>query len=268
MMNADAVSIRDLVKTYPVSAPGLRGILSVHSKARTTALNGLDLSVKAGTCFCLLGPNGAGKTTLIKILTTLVLPDSGRADVFGLDVVRRPNEVKRYIGCLFGDERSFHWRLTGRQNLEFFGALDGLSGRRLAARIDRLLELTSLADKADRAFSSYSAGMKQMLAMARALISDPDLLLVDEPTRSLDPLAAAAMRDFLKRDMVGRMGKTVFLATHDLAEAGEMADELAVIDRGRITASGTPAALTGNGARSLREVFKDAVLRHGPDGEE
>jgi len=258
-----AVSVEGLVKSYPLAGKGLGFIIPHGARQRVKALDGLDLAIDQGTCFCLLGPNGAGKTTLIKILTTLVLPDSGLARVFGFDVEKKPEEVKKHIGCAFGDERSFYWRLSGRQNLEFFGALNGLHGGGLQSRIKEVLDLTGLAEKADLLFNTYSAGMRQMLALARALISDPGLLLVDEPTRSLDPMAAEGIRIFLKKRMVGEMGKTVLLATHDLAEAGELADFLAVIDRGRIAVSGSLSGLTGNGQRSLREIYEKSVVRSG-----
>lgn len=264
MNEQNAVLARGLVKIYP---PAIGRFIIPFRPRRSgpglKALDGVDLAVAKGSCFCLLGPNGAGKTTLIKILTTLVLPDGGRAEVLGHDVENDPSGVKKLIGCVFGDERSFYWRLSGRRNLEFFGALDGLRGKGLRSRIDELLEVTGLSEKADMRFSSYSAGMKQMLALARALISGPEVLFVDEPTRSLDPLAAAGMRTFLKKTMIAEMGKTVFLATHDLAEAEEMADTLAVINRGRIMVNGRPAALTGNGRLSFRGLYEGAVLEQG-----
>jgi ABC-type methionine transport system ATPase subunit len=152
-----------------------------------TALDGLDLEVGRGRVFCLLGPNGAGKTTLIKVLATLVLPDGGRASVAGYDVALEPGPAKNAVGYAVSDERSFYWRLTGRQNLEFFGALYGLGGPARDRRIDELLRLAGLEEAADLRFNGYSTGMRQMLAFARALLADAAILLVDEPTRSLDP---------------------------------------------------------------------------------
>jgi ABC-2 type transport system ATP-binding protein len=220
---------------------------------------GVDLKVSRGHCFCLLGPNGAGKTTLIKILTTLVLPDGGTAFVDGQDVQKSAVSVRSRIGYAINDERSFYWRLTGRQNLEFFGALNGLRGRGLRAKVAEVLRLTGLEEASDQRFNTYSTGMRQMLAFARALLADAEILFVDEPTRSLDPQAADRVRRFLKDELVKGRGKTVFWATHNLAEAAEVAHEIAVIDHGCIRVQGTLSALTDGGARSLQAVYESAV---------
>lgn len=259
MSGTPAVLAESLVKRYPVLG-GVRDIVRrPFRRQTTTALDGLSLRVGRGRAFCLLGPNGAGKTTLIKVLTTLVLPDGGRALVNGHDVVRRPGLVKDTVGYAINDERSFYWRLTGRQNLEFFGALAGLRGSGRDAKISEVLRLTGLEAAADLRFNAYSTGMRQMLAFARALLTDAELLFVDEPTRSLDPLAADKVRTFLRRELVDRRGKTVFWATHDLAEAASMAHEIAVIDRGRVRLQGSPSALTGGAGSTLREVYESAL---------
>ena len=254
-----AILAENLVKRYPIFR-GFRDLVRRPFERRTTtALDGLDLRVERGRVFCLLGPNGAGKSTLIKILATLILPDGGRASVDGHDVERHPGPVKNTVGYAINDERSFYWRLTGRQNLEFFGALYGLRGPARDRRIDEVLRLTRLEAAADLRFNSYSTGMRQMLAFARALLSDASILLVDEPTRSLDPQAADRIGSFLRGELVEGKGKTVFWATHDLAEAAEFAHEIAVIGRGRIRLQGTVASLTGEGRTSLRQVYEKAV---------
>ncbi|HVP89730.1 MAG TPA: ABC transporter ATP-binding protein [Terriglobales bacterium] len=262
-----AVSVDGLVKRYPVFG-GFRD-LARHPFRRPTraALDGVSLEVGPGRAFCLLGPNGAGKTTLIKVLTTLVLPDGGRAFVAGHDVERSPAAVKRAVGYAINDERSFYWRLTGRQNLEFFGALAGLGGRRRDERVAGVLCLTGLESAADVRFNAYSTGMRQMLSIARALLADAAILFVDEPTRSLDPKAAAAVRAFLRRELVDARKKTVFWATHDLAEAAEFGHEAAVIDRGRIMARGPVDRLTEGGRLSLRQVYDRALAAAGAEGE-
>jgi ABC-2 type transport system ATP-binding protein len=155
--------------------------------------------------------------------------------------------------------RSFSWRLTGRQNLEFVGALYGLRGPARDRRIDEVLRLTRLEAAADLRFNSYSTGMRQMLAFARALLADASILLVDEPTRSLDPQAADRIGSFLRGELVEGRGKTVLWATHDLAEAAAFAHEIAVIGRGRIRLHGTVASLTGDGRTSLRQAYERAV---------
>jgi ABC-2 type transport system ATP-binding protein len=259
MNGAPAILVEGLVKHYPVIG-GFRDVLRHPFRRPTkTALAGIDLRVEKGRSFGLLGPNGAGKTTLIKILTTLVLPDGGRALVCGRDAAKDPAVVRRSVGYAINDERSFYWRLTGRQNLQFFGALNGLRGPVLAARIGEVLALTGLESVSDTRFNTYSTGMRQMMAFARALLADAEVLFVDEPTRSLDPLAANRIRTFLRKEIVEKRGKTVFWATHDLAEAGECADEIAIIDRGRIRLAGRIGTLTLEGWLSLREVYDGVV---------
>ena len=259
MSATPAILAENLVKRYPVFRGFRDFVRRPFDRRTTTALDGLDLRVERGRVFCLLGPNGAGKTTLIKILATLVLPDGGRAEVDGHDVERRPGPVKRAVGYAVSDERSFYWRLSGRQNLEFFGALHGLRGQAVARRVDELLRLTGLEAAADLRFNAYSTGMRQMLAFARALLADAAILLVDEPTRSLDPQAADRIRSFLRRELVEAQGKTVFWATHDLAEAAAYAQEIAVISRGRVRLQATAASLAGEGPTSLRRAYEQAV---------
>jgi len=259
-MNAiPAILAENLVKRYPVFRGFKDLVLRPFDRRTTTALDGLDLVVEPGRVFCLLGPNGAGKTTLIKVLSTLVLPDGGRAAVDGHDVEREPVLVKRAIGYALADERGFYWRLTGRQNLEFFGALHGLRGAAGAGRVDEVLRLTGLEAAADTRFNAYSTGMRQMLAFARALLADTGVLLVDEPTRSLDPRAADRVRNFLRRDLVEAGGKTVFWATHDLSEAASYAHEVAIITRGRVRCRTAASSLAGDGPAALRLAYDRAV---------
>ena len=194
MSVAPVLVAEGLVKRYPVFRGFRDLVLHPFDRRAVTALDGLDLEVGRGRVFCLLGPNGAGKTTLIKVLATLVLPDGGRASVAGHDVALEPGPAKRAVGYAVSDERSFYWRLTGRQNLEFFGALYGLGGPARDRRIGELLRLAGLEEAADLRFNGYSTGMRQMLAFARALLADAAILLVDEPTRSLDPQAADRVR--------------------------------------------------------------------------
>ena len=264
-MNASpAILAESLIKKYPVFR-GFRELVRHPFDRRTvTALDGLDLRVEPGRVFCLLGPNGAGKTTLIKILATLVLPDGGRALAGGHDVAREPGLAKRAVGYAVGEERSFYWRLTGRQNLEFFAALYGLRGVEGDRRIAEVLGLAGLGDAAGLRFNTYSTGMKQMLAFARALLADASILLVDEPTRSLDPLAADRIRAFLRGELAGRQGKTVLWATHDLGEAADYADDIAVISRGRIRLQGRADALARGSRAALREAYERAVAETEP----
>jgi len=205
---------------------------------RIRALRGVDLHVQKSEIFGLLGPNGAGKTTLLKILSCLVLPDRGRAVVAGEDVVNE-GKVKPKIGLVHTDERSFYWRLSGRENLDFFSQLYDVPRKRSKARINELLERVDMVEAADRRFADYSSGMKQRLAIARALLHDPPILLMDEPTRSLDPASAMALRTFIRDEVKARDGKTVLLATHNLREAETMCDRVAILVKGKVREIGT-----------------------------
>jgi ABC-2 type transport system ATP-binding protein len=204
------------------------------------ALRGVDLHVKQGEIFGLLGPNGAGKTTLVKILSCLVLPDRGRATIGGEDV-RDENKVKAKFGLVHSDERSFYWRLSGLENLRFFARLYDVPAARIESRIGELLRKVDLVDAAPRRFSDYSSGMKQRLSIARALLHDPPILLMDEPTRSLDPAASLALRAMIRDELKREGGKTILLATHNLREAETLCDRIAILVAGTVRQVGTVA---------------------------
>ena len=209
--------------------------------ARVVALDGISLEIPRGEIHGLLGPNGAGKTTLVKILSTVLVPTSGRARVLGYDVVEKARDVRPLIGIVFGGERGLYWRLTGRQNLEYWGALYKLSGARTRSRAQELLERVGLADKADERVEQYSRGMKQRLHLARGLVGEAKVLFLDEPTTGMDPLAA---REF--RNLIGELkgeGRTILLATHDMVEAENVCDRVTLIDRGTILATESPRSL-------------------------
>jgi ABC-2 type transport system ATP-binding protein len=215
--------------------------LLVYPWRRSTklAVDDLTLTVNTGELFGLLGENGAGKTTLIRMLSTTLLPTSGRAFVAGHDVAREPHPVRRRIGLVTGDERSFYWRLTGRQNLNFFATLYHLPQREMRTRVDALLETLGIGQYADRLFNTYSSGTRQRFAIARGLLTDPDLLFLDEPTRSLDPMAADELRRYISGHIVGDLGRTVLLATHTLAEAESICSRVGIIRHGRLAAVGS-----------------------------
>jgi ABC-2 type transport system ATP-binding protein len=211
-------------------------------KGRTVqALRDVELAVEPGEVYGLLGPNGAGKTTLCRILSTILLPTSGTAEVMGADVVRDADRVKRSIGIVFGGERGLYGRLTVRENLRFWAALYGLHGASLRTRSDALLERMGLAERAGDRVDALSRGMKQRLHLARGLVADPPVLILDEPTVGMDPVAA---HDF--RALVGdlrRDGRTVLLTTHDMAEAEAICDRVSLVDRGRVIATKAPAEI-------------------------
>jgi ABC-2 type transport system ATP-binding protein len=212
-------------------------------RSTTLAVNEMTLTIAPGELFGILGENGAGKTTLIRLLSTTLLPSSGRAEVLGHDVGREPQQVRRLIGLVTGDERSFYWRLTGRQNLAYFAALYHVPRNRTAARIHELLEALGVTGFADRAFNQYSAGTRQRFAIARGLLTDPQLLFLDEPTRSLDPIAADELRQYISEHIVRRLGRTVLLATHTLSEAESICSRVGIIRHGRLVAVGSVAEL-------------------------
>ena len=194
--------------------------------------------MEKGELFGILGPNGAGKTTLAKILSTLILPDSGTALINGFDIYRHQKEIKKFIGYTTSEERSFYWRLTGRQNLSFFATLYNLSNNEARERIKYLIDLLALEEEVDKPFMSYSTGFKQRLSIARSLLCDPQILLMDEPTRSLDPLSKLRLQKFVKQELAGEQKKTVLLATHDLSEAEYLCDRLAILSQGKIVTIG------------------------------
>jgi ABC-2 type transport system ATP-binding protein len=202
-------------------------------------LDGVDFEVEKGEVFGLLGPNGAGKTTLLKILCTLLLPTGGQACVDGYDVMDAPWEVRRAVGYCLDTERSFYYRLTGIQNLRFFASLNNLPSTNAGTRIAQVLDLAGLNGAANAPFMTYSKGMQQKLGLARALLTDPAVLLLDEPTKSLDPGAAVDLRRFLRGIVTQEMKKTVLLVTHNLDEARTCCDRLAFMDRGKIAFHGT-----------------------------
>jgi ABC-2 type transport system ATP-binding protein len=206
------------------------------------ALRGIDMSVPRGTVLGVLGPNGAGKTTAVRILTTLLRPDGGRAEVEGHDVVREPAAVRRSIG-LSGQSAAIQEELTGRENLEIVGRLYHLSWPTARSRADDLLKQFDLVDAADRPAKNFSGGMQRRLDLAASLVGQPQVLFLDEPTTGLDPRSRLGMWDIIRSLVAG--GTTTLLTTQYLDEADELADEIVVIDRGLVIASGTAEELKG-----------------------
>ena len=256
MSSAPAIRIEGVTKRYP-TARRLRDIvLRPRMRQWTEALRGVSLDVPEGTVQGLLGANGAGKTTLLKILATLVLPTEGRAEVGGHDVTRDSLGARTILGLVVAEERSFYWRLTGRENLMFFAALHDVTGTARRQRVEELLDVVGLAAEADKSFREYSSGMRQRLSIARGLLSRPRIILMDEPTRALDPPSAAWIRTFVREELVLRGGATVVLATHDLHEAETTCDRLALVDQGLIVASGTVAELKRPLDRALRTIIE------------
>ena len=211
-------------------------------KRTTVAVDHVSLEVRAGELYGLLGPNGAGKTTLIRLLSTMIIPSSGTGAVFGIDL-HHSGKIRQMVGMATGDERSFYWRLSGRQNLEFFGVLCGLDGSQNQRRAVELLDRVGLTEKADLPFRTYSSGQKQRLSIPRALLHRPRMLFLDEPTRSLDPTATFRLHEFIETELLQREGMTILLTTHRLDEADRLSHRIGIMDNGRLRAQGTPDEL-------------------------
>lgn len=238
-----AISISNLSKTYPVPFRRLRAFFRRAVKEPVEALRDVSFDVNTGEIFGLIGRNGAGKTTLTKIVATLVQPTTGSVSVRGHDSIGDDENVRREIGLSTAEERSFYWRLTCEQNLMFFARLHGLSDRKAKQRIKDLFAKLELDEVARRRFGELSTGNKQRLAVARALLTTPPVLLLDEPTRSLDPLAAARMREMIRSLARQYPPVTILLTSHNLSEVETLCERVAIISRGRIRAIDTPKNL-------------------------
>lgn len=262
-----AVLTEDLSKVY-IKRRSLREMV-IHPftpAEQVAGLRDVDLSVERGEIFGLLGPNGAGKTTLLKVLACLILPTRGRALVDGATVGSDDLAAKVAIGFVTSDERSFYWRLTGKENLIFFARLYRLSFSEARRRTAELIAAMDLEEVADRQFMTFSSGMKQRLAIARALLHDPPILCLDEPTRSLDPIAAKHLRSFVKEKLNRGQGKTILLATHNLQEAEEMCDRLAILNQGRVLRQGRITEITDGLPGRDQYVLKVTGLEELPAG--
>lgn len=252
------MAITNLSKTYPAPLARLRTLFRLRVKPSVNALHDVSLKVYEGEVFGLIGRNGAGKTTLAKIIATLVQPTSGRVSVRGYDSVRDEERVRAQVGLATAEERSFYWRLTVEQNLLFFARLYGITETGARRRITELLSLLELEALRRRRFGELSTGNKQRMALARALLPSPPVLLLDEPTRSLDPVAASKMRALiLSLARESERPVTVFLTSHNLAEVEELCARVAVISRGRIRALDTPQTLRA--MRGQRERVRLSV---------
>ncbi|MBS7654188.1 ABC transporter ATP-binding protein [Candidatus Bathyarchaeota archaeon] len=255
-MSKAAIETVNLVKQYPAVLRNVRnrhpwmawqvgGLREIFSRKKNfiRALNGVNLKIYRGEVFGLLGPNGAGKTTLIKILCTLVLPDGGEAYVNGYNIIKEPSRVLRNLQAVLGDPRGFDWRLSAKQNLEFYATLYGLPRDYAKKRVEELLDLMGLSDRANDMYQRFSTGMARKLQLCRALLLDTPIILFDEPTAGLDPASAVDFRHLLKDELAKSEGRTIFIATHNMWEAQTICDRVAIINRGEIIAWGSPENL-------------------------
>lgn len=238
-----AIEINNLHKEFMQKQNPNDFLFSGRSGKRITVLNDITLRIRKGECLSLTGSNGSGKTVLLKLLATLILPTKGTAYVNGYNIVDDAIKVRSCMGFVNSEQRSFYWRLTGKQNLEFFAALYGLFDPRAGRRIDELAALLGLDEYMDRIFYSCSTGIQQRFLLARSLIHDPEVLLLDEPTQGLDVAIAKHLLGFIKEKFVREQGKTVLFTTHNYEEAAMFSDRLALIENGRIKAVGSPDEL-------------------------
>jgi ABC-2 type transport system ATP-binding protein len=233
-----AIEVRGVHKRFRARRRGRALLTPWRPLPPIVAVERVDLVVRAGELVTLLGPNGAGKSTLLKMIGALITPSDGTIRVLGHDVTRAPNRAKAALGYVLADERSFYWRLSVRDNLRFFAALQDLMGAEAQARIEALASLLGLVDYLDREFADLSTGQRQRVAIARGLLADPPVLMFDEATRSLDPGRAAGLRRVIREVLVEREGKAVLFATHDLDEARALSDRTVLMRAGRVAAEG------------------------------
>jgi len=248
-----SASSSDRGQPLAIDVRGVRRIYNVKPKP-VTALAGVDLEVEPGEFFGLLGPNGAGKTTLIKILTTLLLPSEGTARVFGFDVERQTKQIRRVMNMVAGGEQSGYGILTVREQLWMFSQFYGLPARDGWNRVDELIDAVGLDEQKEQRVATLSTGQRQRMNFARGLLNDPWIFFLDEPTLGLDVSAARAVRELVLAWKAAVPGRTVLLTTHYMAEADELCDRIAIVDRGRILALGTPDELK-------KRVQRESVFR-------
>jgi len=236
-----------------VQAKSLKKIFYDGKRGDVLAANDLSFECRPGTVFGLLGRNGAGKTTTLRMLATILVPSSGTAIVDGYDIIQEPGKVREKIGFLSGDTKLYD-RLTGRETLRYFGRLAGMGDETLKARIEELRGKFDLADVLDLKVGKMSTGMKQKISVARVIIHDPSVLILDEPTVGLDVVNARATFDLIREWKSD--GKTIIFSTHIMTEAERLCDELGIIEKGKLLAHGTPAELVKNhGGVDLEDVF-------------
>ena len=254
------VSARSVTMRFPIAKRYRE--LALHPfrpRRQFQALTDVNVTVEKGDRIAVLGPNGAGKTTLLKLIGGLLLPTKGQIIVNGHDTLRQNNAARKSVGFVMNEERSFFWRLTGIQNLEFFAALDNLSGLTARERIGELVRFVGLEDHAGKPVATYSSGMKQRLALARGLLSEPEVLILDEPTRTLDPVACEDLINLILERLHHDSRKTLLIATHRLEEVMKLCDKVVVISQGRILAVDRLSDLVTRGV-ALSEYYRKTVM--------
>src|SRR5882724_8284390 len=256
-MAGSALVVEEIEKYFPVPQTGVRALLNPFAPLTHPALLGVSFQVGAGEVTALIGANGSGKSTLLRILATLLVPTRGHARVAGYDVERQASQVRAQLGFHSATDGGFYSRLTARENLIFFAAMKGLFDAEAARRLDELTELMGMEEFLSSQVRTLSTGQVHRLGLARAMIHRPSVLLLDEPTRSLDPMAAAEFRRFLKSQLVDRYGTTVLFASHTLAEVEQLADKVILLDKGSQVACDSPRGLRdATGSATLEEALE------------
>jgi ABC-2 type transport system ATP-binding protein len=254
------IAVQNVTMRFPIPKRYREWVLAPHRKRRVcTALSNANLEVQTGDRIAVMGPNGAGKTTLLKLIAGALLPTEGKVFVNGHSTLEQSAAARRSVGFVFNEERSFFWRLTGVQNLEFFGVLDNLYGRQLRERIDHVLELVGLSDARDKAVYTYSSGMKQRLAIARVLIAEPDVLILDGPTRALDPVACDQLVELILSTIHRNSRKTLLIATHRPEEASLLCNKVLVVGGGNILGRESIGGLDARGTTVL-EYYRQLMV--------
>jgi ABC-2 type transport system ATP-binding protein len=265
--DSTVIDVRDVTMRFPIAKRYREWLCSpLRPRRVSTALMNVTLNVQTGDRIAVMGPNGAGKTTLLKLIGGLIFPTHGEVSVNGFSTQHQNAQARRSVGFVFNEERSFFWRLSGAQNLEFFGTLDNLSGSALRERIRYLIHLVGLDHAEDRPVSAYSSGMKQRLALARVLIAEPNILVLDEPTRALDPVACDEIVDLILADIYQGSRKTLLIATHRPEEALTLCNKVMVINRGHLKAFNSIADITADGT-TLLQYYRQSMLSGGNDEE-
>ena len=249
------VRCENITKYYPVPLP-IKSIFKFQfTREKKLILDNIGFSVREGEIFGIIGPNGAGKTTTVKIMCTLTTPTKGKGFVYGHDVAKERREVLKKIGYCISEERSFFWRLTGRQNLNFFAELLEVPPEKAKRRINELLERFELEDSSDKRFLNYSSGMKQKMAIARSLLADPEVIFMDEPTRGLDPGSAFKLRSLIK-SFAKEENKTIIITTNRVSDIKNLCQRILVLNKGKAVIKGT-----------LEEISSSVKKEHGVSGE-
>jgi len=261
-MKARAIVVEALEKYFPPALSGWRALLQPVMRPTQRALAGISFSVEQGEAVALVGHNGAGKSTLLRILATLIYPTRGRALLGGFDVEREASKARRQLGYHTGGDEGFYGRLTGRENLAFFASMNNMTGAPSRKRIEEVAEWMGISDSLDRQVRTFSTGMTHRLGLSRALLHRPAILILDEPTRSLDPLSASDFRRFLKNELVRRLGTTLLFASHTLSEVEEVADRIVLLDEGKVIACDTSAQLRSVTGAATLEGALARLVRH------